>query len=296
MDLHHLHVLRLSRNLIGFYDGRISGMRFAPGPNWVDDGALSLGICSYALVDGADAIVYDTHISVEHAVAIRRELERLGVRHIVVVLSHCHLDHVAGTEAFADCEIVASRLTRDLLTRRRAAIEAGTSDAGPPAISPLVLPTTVFEGQTKLTAGKLRVAALQVDIHSADGVVLHLPDEGLLLAGDTVEDTVTYVSEPKSLETHVDELERLRRLNAARIFPNHGSPRVLEASGYGEGLIRATQRYIRDLMRASRDPDLAGLDLRSFVAESLDAGWITYFEPYERVHQSNLAKVARAAR
>ena len=162
MDLQHLRVLRLSGSLIGFYDGRIPGLRFAQGPNWVDDGALSLGICSYALIDGTDAIVYDTHVSVEHAIAIRRELEQLGVRHIVVVLSHCHLDHVAGSEAFVDCEIVASRLTGDLLTRRRTAIESGTSDAGPPAISPLVLPTTLFEGQTWLTVGKLRVAALQV--------------------------------------------------------------------------------------------------------------------------------------
>jgi cyclase len=293
MDLRHLRVLRLSPSLIGFYDGRVPGLRFAPESNWVDDGALSLGICSYALIDGTAAIVYDTHLSVEHALAIRRELERLGVRHIVVVLSHWHLDHVAGTEAFADCEIVASRLTRDLLARWQAAIEAGTSDEGPPAISPLVLPTTVFEGQTWLTAGKLRVAAVQFDIHSADGVVLHLPDQGLLLAGDTVEDTVTYVSEPESLETHIEELERLRRLHARRIYPNHGSPRVLEASGYGEGLIRATQSYIRDLLRVPRDPALAGLDLRTFVAASLDAGWITYYEPYERVHQGNLAEVTR---
>ncbi len=293
MDLRYLRILRLSRNLVGFYDGRVPGLRFAPTPNWVDDGALSLGICSYALIDGADAIVYDTHVSVEHAVAIRGELERLGVRHIVVVLSHWHLDHVAGAEAFADCEIVASRLTGDLLTGGRAAIEAGTSAEGPPAISPLVLPTTVFEGQTWLTAGKLRVAAEQFDIHSADCVVLHLPDQGLLLAGDTLEDTVTYVSEPEALDRHLRELERLQGLNAERIYPNHGSPRVLEATGYGEGLIRATQRYIRDLQRVPYDPALAGLPLRTFVAESLDAGWLTYYEPYERVHKSNLAEVMR---
>jgi cyclase len=294
MDLQHLRILRLSRSLIGFYDGRIHGLRFSPQPNWVDDVALSLGICSYALIDGTDAIVFDTHISVEHAAAIRRELERVGVRNIVVVLSHSHLDHVAGTEVFADCEVVASRQTRDLLTGERAAIETGTSSEGQPAISPLVAPTTVFEGETWLTAGRLRVAALQFHIHSADGVVLHLPNEGLLLAGDAVEDTVTYVCEPESLEAHVDELERLRRLNSSRIYPNHGSPQVLAMSGYGEGLIRATQQYIRDLLHTPHDPPLAGLNLRAFVADSLDAGWITYFEPYERVHRGNLAEVARA--
>jgi cyclase len=295
MDLTHLRVLRLSRELIGFYDGRVPGQRFAPQPNWVDDGALSLGICSYALVDGADAIVYDTHVSVAHAVAIRHELERLGVRHIVVVLSHWHLDHVAGNEAFADCEIVASGQTRDALVRERAAIEVGTSGEGPPAISPLLLPTTVFEGETVIAAGRLRAAAVQVDIHTADGVVLHLPDEGLLLAGDTLEDTVTYVSEAERLATHLDELGRLRRLGATRIYPNHGDPDVLAASGYGEGLIEATRRYTRDLLRLPSEPALAALDLRAFVADSLAAGWITYFAPYERVHRSNLDAVLRLA-
>jgi len=63
-------------------------------------------------------------------------------------------------------------------------------------------------------------------------------------------------------------------------------------SGYGEGLIRATQRYTRDLLRVADEPALSTLDLRAFVADSLNAGWITYFEPYERVHRSNLHEVA----
>jgi cyclase len=159
MDLRHLRVLRLSRHLIGFYDGRISGVRFSAEPNWVDDGALSLGICSYALVDGSEALVYDTHVSVAHAAAIRRHLEGLGVRRITVVFSHWHLDHIAGTEVFADCEIVAGRPTGETLARERAAIEAGTSGEGPPAVSPLVLPTTLLEGDTRLDVGALRVVA-----------------------------------------------------------------------------------------------------------------------------------------
>jgi cyclase len=295
MDLRHLRVLTLTRTLIGFYDGRVVGQRFAPQANWVDDGALSLGICSYALVDGDEALVYDTHVSLDHAAAVRRELERRGVRHIVVVLSHWHLDHVAGSAAFADCEIVATRLTADRLAQGRAAIEAGTSADGPPAVSPLTLPTTLLDGETRLSVGSLRVTAVPMDIHTADGLVLHLPDEGVLLAGDTVEDTVTYVSEPESLETHLRELERLRELQATSVYPNHGDPDVLAAGGYGDGLIRATQRYTRDLLRVASDPALGGHDLRTFVADALEAGWIGYFAPYERVHRSNLEEVARAA-
>jgi cyclase len=291
----HLRTLRLSDSLIGFYDGRVPGQAFGSEPNWVDDGALSLGICSYALVDGADALVYDTHVSVEHAAFIRTAVEELGARRITVVLSHWHLDHVAGTEAFGDCEIVANAVTAELLTRHRAAIESGAQE-GPPAISPLVLPTTTFEGATHIDVGRLRVELLQFDIHSRDATVLYLPAEGLLLAGDTVEDTVTYVSEPDGLDRHLADLRRMRGLPFDRLYPNHGDAAVIAAGGYGEPLIRATEEYLEGLLRHAGEPRPEDADLRAFIAEPLEAGWLNYFAPYERVHQSNLDAVTQVSR
>lgn len=290
MITQHLRTLRLSDNLIGFYDGRVPGQAFAAEPNWVDDGALGLGICSYALVDGSDALVYDTHISVEHAAAVRRTVEQLGARHITVVLSHWHLDHIAGTQAFADCEIVANSLTAELLAEHRAVIEAGTHE-GPPAISPLVMPSMTFEEGTSIDVGGLHVDLLQFDIHSRDATVLHLPAEGLLLAGDTVEDTVTYVAEPEGLATHLGELRRMRELSFERLYPNHGSAEVIAAGGYGEPLVRATELYVEDLLRHAAEPRPGDADLRSFIAKSLEAGALNYFPPYERVHLSNLEAV-----
>ena len=187
----------------------------APIDNWVDDGALSLGICSFAILDGAEAIVYDTHVSVAHARRIREALEQLGARRFRVVLSHWHLDHIAGTEAFADCEIIANRATAALLAEHRGAIEAGTHE-GPPAISPLSCrrrSSTAASGSSRRTS---QVELVEFDIHSRDATVLHLPHAGILLAGDTVEDTVTYVSEPDRLEPHIAELERMRGLDARR--------------------------------------------------------------------------------
>ncbi len=149
----HLRVLRPAPNVFAFYDGRVDGYRFAEGENWIDDGALSLGIASYAIVDGADALVYDTHVTVQHAAFIRKTLADAGVKHFTVVLSHWHLDHVAGTEAFADCRIISNKRTLDHLTRRKAAIESGTS-SGPPVINPLVLPTQTFEGPHAIAGGQ----------------------------------------------------------------------------------------------------------------------------------------------
>jgi glyoxylase-like metal-dependent hydrolase (beta-lactamase superfamily II) len=295
MDTATLRALRLGDHVLGFYDGRTPRKDAREEPdNWIDDGALSLGICSYAIIDGPDAIVYDTHVSVEHAQAIRRCVEGLGARKIRVVLSHWHLDHIAGTEVFADCEIIANRATFELLREHREAIEGGTLE-GPPSIAPLVLPTTLFDGRLAIDTRNLRVELIQFDIHTHDATVLYLPGEQLLLAGDTVEDTVTYVSEAAGIETHIVELDRLRGLGAGRILPNHGSFEAIDAGGYSSTLIDATQTYLRDLLSSGAGGATSQGGLQTFARQQLAAGWITWFEPYERVHESNLAAAAAAS-
>src|SRR6476469_4809431 len=158
-------MFRPAENIFAFYDGRIAGYRFAEGPNWVDDGALSLGISSYAIVDDGQALIYDTHVSLEHALFIREALEGQGVREFTVILSHWHLDHVAGTEVFRDCEVVASKRTAELLAQKQDAIEDGSLE-GLPGIAPLILPSRVFSGRERLEIGRLKADLIHVDIHS----------------------------------------------------------------------------------------------------------------------------------
>jgi glyoxylase-like metal-dependent hydrolase (beta-lactamase superfamily II) len=288
-------VLRPAPKVLAFYDGRVEGYRFSPEPNWVDQGALELGIASYAIVDGTDALVYDTHVSVEHAERVRRELEAEGAERFVVVLSHWHLDHIAGTAAFADSEVIAGERTAELMERHRAAIEAGTHE-GPPRIDPLVMPTRTFAGRERLLVGETEVELIGVDIHSDDATVLWLADRRLLFAGDTLEDTVTYVTEPDRLTTHLGDLSRLRELGPERIFPNHGDPDVIASGGYPPELIDATAEYLELLRRSASEPALGEQTLRELLAGPIEAGSIRYYAPYEQVHSENVESVRAATR
>ncbi len=290
----HLRTLRPAPGVLAFYDGRVEGYRFASEPNWVDEGALSLGTASFAIVEGEEALVYDTHTTPEHGRWIRRALEDEGVRHFTVLLSHWHLDHVAGNEAFADCEILAGARTAQLLAEHKEAIEAGEHE-GPPGISPLVLPTLSFEGRTTLQVGERELEAIPVDIHSDDAIVLWDPAARLLVAGDTVEDTVTYVDEPDHFEAHLRDLDRLLALDPAAVLPAHGDPKVIAVGGYGPGLLTATQDYIRLLRRMPAEPGLRDLTLRELLAPQLERGDIHWFAPYERVHRENVAAVLDAS-
>ena len=289
--MHHMRVLRPAPGIFAFYDGRVEGYRFAEELNWVDDGALGLGIASYAIVSGDEALVYDTHVTVDHARFVRATLEAEGVTRFVVVLSHKHLDHIAGTEAFADCEVLATTPTADALAAKKDDIEAGTL-AGPPGIDPLVLPTRTFEERLSLDVGPRRVELIHFDIHSDDAAVLWLPEEHILFAGDTLEDTVTYVSEPDGLDRHLAGLDALAALDPDRILPNHGDPDAIAGGGYPKGLIDATRDYLNWLLRLPDEPELRATPLAELIAGDVEAGRLTYYAPYEEVHQENLTAMA----
>lgn len=280
-----MRILTPLPGIYAYYDGRLPGYAWGEGRNWVDDGALALGIASYALVAGSSAIVYDPHTTLEHARAVRAHLERLGVREFTLVLSHHHLDHVAGTEVFADGRIIANARTAAHLERDRAAIEEGTL-GGAPAINPLILPTETFEGRMELSLGGERVELLHFDIHSDDATVLWLPERQILLSGDTLEDTVTYVAEPQGFDAHLRDLGRLRALGPRQILPNHGHPDVIADGGYGVGLIGATERYIA-LIRSGEAPESLAQSMVLFDEDKA----CRYAACYEAVHRQNLQRV-----
>jgi cyclase len=293
MSLKHLRVLEPQPNILAFYDGRVAGHQFMAEHNWVDDGALSLGIASYAIVSGEHALVYDTHISLFHAQFIRDTLTARGVKEFTIVLSHWHLDHVAGTEVFADCPVIANRKTFMHLRDNKTAIENGTLD-GPPSINPLVLPDRMFAGSMTLTIGHIAVELIEANIHSDDATVVWIKQRGVLLAGDTMEDTVTYVGEPAEFDTHLRDLDRLAALEPDFILPNHGDPDIIAAGGYDKGFIKAQQQYIRMLKRCRTEPTLRVAPLEELIAGPLSRGWVNMFEPYRAIHAQNMKRVLDA--
>lgn len=287
VDTSTLRVFEPYPGVFAYYDGRIPGKRlYSEKPNWLDDGAFELGAASYAIVDGAEALVYDTHISIAHARFIRQHLEDRGVDKITVVLSHWHADHVAGNAVFEDCEIIALELTARALEENRPRLESRD-----PPIRPLVMPNRLFTTALTLQIGERRVDLHHFDIHSADGNVLWLADQGLLFAGDTLEDPISYLAEEDRLAIHISELERMRSWPIRRILPNHGSAERIAAGGYPVELIDANRRYLEKLTTKGELSKPEVMSLKDFIAEDLAAGAIDYFQPYEAVHRRNVVAI-----
>jgi cyclase len=294
VDAMNIRVFPINEHLIAFYDGRpAQPPRERTGHNWADYGALDVGVATYVIHSGDQALVYDTFPTFREARWVRDYLEKSGIRHFSVVNSHWHLDHVGGNAVYADFDRIATELTIELLRAKQTAIEAGT-EWGPPAIKPLVVPNIGISAATSYYVGDIRVELRPVQIHSDDGLVLYLPNERILLAGDTLEDTVTFIAEPEHVIAHYRNLQQLKQWNIDRILPNHGNPDVIAHGGYQKTLIDATSNYLRRVILRAHDPDYLHGTLEEYVGDSVAKGWVSIWWAYREPHEVNLQRVSAA--
>jgi cyclase len=280
-----LRIFEPHPGVFAYYDGR-TGERFhSEQPNWLDDGAFTLGVATYSIVSGNEALLYDAAITTHHAAAMLNHVQSLGVTKTTVVYSHFHSDHIAGATALAGSTFVGQTLTAVTMERKTAALAA----EDPPITT--VIPTTLYDTQMVIPVGDRTVELHNFNIHTPDSTVLFLPQEGLLFAGDTLEDTATYISDPASLPANQTELQRMAQLPISKILPAHGSPDRIAAGGYDPTFINATLRYIQAITEPVAQPAAWSQSLAQVVAQDVEAGYLLYFETYEVVHQSNIQSI-----
>jgi glyoxylase-like metal-dependent hydrolase (beta-lactamase superfamily II) len=290
----NMRVFEINDHLLAFYDGRPAETATPAGKaDWADFGAMNVGVATYVIHRGELALVYDTYPSAQQARWVRDYLVKNGIRHFAVVNSHWHLDHVGGNAIYADVDRISTEKTLQRLTAEKASIEAGT-EWGPPAIKPLVLPNIAISADTNYWVGDIKVELRPVNIHSEDGLVAYIPKDRILLAGDTLEDTLTFIAEPEQIPAQIANLLQMKRWNIDRILPNHGNPTVIASGGYRTTLIDATVDYLERMVAHAHDPDYLNGSMEDYVHDSISKGWVSPWWAYHEAQQANLAIVSKA--
>lgn len=287
-----IRVFPINDHLIAFYDGRPaeSTVDMAKA-TWADHGANFVGVATYAVVDGSEALVYDTYPSVAQARIVRDYLSKRGVTNFIVANSHWHLDHVGGNALYADSTVIATDKARAQLLKHKPQIEDGTLQ-GPPAITPFKVPEIGISQPTTVSVGRYSVELRPVNIHSADGLVAWLPQDKFLLAGDTLEDTLTFIAEPETLPEQYRNLAEMASWGPVRILPNHGDPAVIANGGYTTALIDMTRHYIRAMTEHAHDKDFAVQPIERFLSAEIRQGTVSPWWAYREAHHENLQKLA----
>ena len=296
-----MRIIRINPQVTAFYygaDAELPGSNYS-GANseedWVYGACFSLGVACYAICNGNSAIVFDTLCSPEQAAEIKSHLEsEFGIAKFTVVASHWHLHHIGGNELYKAFNIVGTRKTRDCLIRQKREIESGTSSWGPPPIETVRAPDIVFDQDLSIFLDDLEVRLYAFNIHSDDCLCAYIPAYKILLAGDMVEDSIPFISDPDSVAEHVKNYDLLRGLDIERILPNHCCLASLAKGGYSTRLIESSAFYLNALQKTlSQNSNAAIPDINTLMRAFLAEGVITYWPPYERVHKNNIEKLKK---
>jgi hydroxyacylglutathione hydrolase len=116
--------------------------------------------------------------------SIQAVLDRHGLTVKSIIITHAHIDHIAGAQRLkklTGAPILYNE--NDLPLVRMMDTQAGWLGIPTPEVAPPDAPLT--DGQ-KITAGRLDGIVLHTPGHTQGSLCLYLPDQSLLIAGDTL--------------------------------------------------------------------------------------------------------------
>lgn len=146
-----------------------------------------------------------------------------------VILTHYHADHIYGLQRFkaAGATVLAHQAAREYLNSdtARLRLEASRTELAPwvDANTRLVPADTWLSGAHDLTVGGVRMQIRPVGpAHTPEDLVIYLPDEKVLFAGDLVfRNRIPFVGQADSRQW-IKSLDALLGFEATAIVPGHG--------------------------------------------------------------------------
>jgi cyclase len=194
------------------------------------------------LGDG-QAVLVDTQFTLPLTRDLLDAIARVApdARLTTVVVTHANGDHCWGNQLIPEATTVASdataegmahEITPEILVRLMATTPAGTPlgdylrrffghfDFGGIRLSP---PDRTFTGEARLAAGTTGIQLLEVGpAHTSGDVIVHVPDEGVVFAGDILFINDHPVTWTGPIGNWIAACERVEKTGAAVIVPGHG--------------------------------------------------------------------------
>jgi glyoxylase-like metal-dependent hydrolase (beta-lactamase superfamily II) len=212
------------------------------------------------VVTPAGVVVVDALGSPELARRLLAEIKKVTAKPIhTVVLTHYHADHIYGLQVFKDlgAHIVAHAAAREYLTSdtARLRLESSRQELWPwvDDKTRLVAANEWLHGPKTLMVGGVRFDIQPVGpSHTAEDLVIYLPQQKVLFAGDLVfRNRIPFVGKADSRHW-IEAMESLLNFDARWVVPGHG-PISNDAKG-DMTLTREYLIYLRDAMgRAAKD-------------------------------------------
>jgi glyoxylase-like metal-dependent hydrolase (beta-lactamase superfamily II) len=212
------------------------------------------------VVTPAGVVVIDALGSPELARRLLAEIAKVTKKPIhTVVLTHYHADHIYGLQVFKDlgAHIVAHRAAREYLTSdtARLRLESSRQELWPwvDEKTRLVSADEWLAGPSVLTVGGVRFDIQPVGpSHTAEDLVVYLPQQKVLFAGDLVfRNRIPFVGQADSRHW-IEAMESLLKFDTSWVVPGHGP--ISNDAKADMTLTRDYLIYLREAMgRAAKD-------------------------------------------
>ncbi|REE96267.1 MBL fold metallo-hydrolase [Thermomonospora umbrina] len=219
------------------------------------DGGWCLSNAGVLVSRGATALV-DTAATVARTLALRDAVRTVAAAPPrLVVNTHSHGDHTFGNFLFAPEAVIVSHARARVelvavglhLTGLWPEVEWGEITLAPPSVT--------FDERLTLHVGDKRVELLHTGpAHTTGDVVVWLPEERVLFAGDLVMAGATPFCMMGSITGSLRTVERLRALGPRIVVPGHGPVGGPELLTDTEGYLRRVRAIARAGIAAGSSP------------------------------------------
>ncbi|WP_414708503.1 MBL fold metallo-hydrolase [Ramlibacter sp.] len=182
------------------------------------------------VVTPAGVVVIDALGSPALAERLLAEIRRITPQPVThIILTHYHADHIYGLQAFkaAGARVLAHQRGREYLQSdtARLRLQASRTELAPwiDEKTQMVAADEWLDGPRELVVGGVRLRILPVGpSHTAEDVVVHLPQEQVLFAGDIVfRGRIPFVGQADS-RRWIAALDEALKLEAQVLVPGHG--------------------------------------------------------------------------
>lgn len=185
------------------------------------------------------AVLVGALVYPDETLEIKRFAEqRLGQPVHMVINTHYHADHTAGTGFFDGASVVAHQVCRELLDRRgRVSLEETRRSVPAMASLKLVLPDVTFTDKLVLYLGDKTLKLWHAPGHTPDSILVMLEEDQVLFGADTIMPLPFFVD--GDYNQYIDTLHSLVGQTYENIVP-----------GYGEVILRGE---VKDKIQSDLD-------------------------------------------
>jgi cyclase len=209
-----------------------------------------------------------------------------GIRY--VIYTHYHADHTYGAHVFDKAQVISHALCRDWMVQHgEARLEAARAQTPDLAEAKLCIPNIVFEGhEMTLRLGAKTLQLLHAPGHTRDSLVVHIKEDRILFAADTVM-PVPYVvdGDPNAF---IESLAMIRSLSLENIVQGHGEVilrgEISETLDSSARYLEAIQSKVAKALAAQKPREA----MREITIESCGKSRIPLNGLVQQLHTANL--------